>query len=1310
MNPRKRYTTLALFFILFPFTQHLYSQVSTYTFASSSGTFSTIVGGPGTAVVTNTADDDNYGTYPIGFTFTFNGNDYTTFGINANGFISMGYVPVTTNNALSSGLNNNIISAFNNDLYGVSSSGAQISYQSSGSVGSRILTVEWSNWGFFSTGLNEFTFQIRLYETSNKIQVVFGSCPGSTSKTLQVGLRGQSNADFNNRTTTTNWSATTAGSANNATCTFNSTVKPATGLTFEWTPPPPAPRAIGTIAAVQQTGTAAPGTVSNTILRLDIPVTGATGDLTLNAISVASKNTSDNDVATGGVKVWSGTSAGPVTQLGSGASFSGGTATVSGLSYNLITGTNYVWITYDLKITAVVANTLDAKINAGGITITASGGASNPGTQPSVALNPTGAKTVNYCTPISTLGSCGGDQIGAFSLGGINYSSGACLASPGYLDVATTGTLTQGQTAGFSISLGDINDYAQMWIDYNDNASFDDTGELIFSGGPSTSYSSNITVPVSATAGTHRVRIRSTYNGLADNSCSTVTYGETKDFRLTVNQATNCSGTPASSTALASSNPVCAGVPFTLSLSTLYLNLGITYQWQSSSNGSVYSNISGATSFTYTATQSAATYYRCKVTCTNSGQTATSTAVQVNMNPFTTCVCVPTGGDCTEDYISSVAFGGISNTSTCSANAFGDYTGMTATAAQGTAVPISVGVSNGGTEFVDAWIDYNHDAVFADNERTAVGSGFNQVINGSIIVPPDALTGVTRMRVRLQFAFEPSDPCATYDYSETEDYLVNITTCSGLTYFLDADGDGYGNPNNSTVACTPPNGYVSNNLDCNDANAAIKPGAVEICNNVDDNCDGQTDEGVKLTFYADADGDTYGNAAVTTLACIAPSGYVSNNTDCNDNNASVKPGATEVCNNIDDNCNAQTDEGVKLTFYADADNDTYGNTAVTTLACSAPSGYVSNNTDCNDGNASVNPAAIEICNNIDDNCNTLIDDGAVLLATISPSGNVGICTGSNITLQANTGVGYTYQWKKDGVSISGATQSTYVASVAASYTVVISSGSCTGTSSATVITVNALPTATVTPSGTTQVCPGVVVTFQANTGVGLTYQWKNTNGNISGATASSYSTAVKSSYSVIVTNSGNCSKTSATSKLSNYAAASVKITNTGSLNICTTGSVTLNAKLVSGYTYKWFKDAVQIPGATQSSYVATIPGTYYYQATTLNGCTKNSTNKVVKGCKMGDEENTDAVPSVLLYPNPTDGEFVMEAELNEDVNESARIIIYNTMGQSVWTGECGVENGNIRTAISLYDAEEGTYLVRIITPGQTLSARLVIQR
>ncbi|QQS64300.1 MAG: putative metal-binding motif-containing protein [Chitinophagaceae bacterium] len=101
------------------------------------------------------------------------------------------------------------------------------------------------------------------------------------------------------------------------------------------------------------------------------------------------------------------------------------------------------------------------------------------------------------------------------------------------------------------------------------------------------------------------------------------------------------------------------------------------------------------------------------------------------------------------------------------------------------------------------------------------------------------------------------------------------------------------------MACTAPIGFVTNSGDCDDSNPAINPGATEVCDGLDNNCDGQIDEGVKTTFYADADGDGYGNAANTTMACTAPIGFVTNSGDCDDINPAINPGATEVCDGLD---------------------------------------------------------------------------------------------------------------------------------------------------------------------------------------------------------------------------------------------------------------------------------------------------------------------------------------------------------------------------------------------------------------------------
>lgn len=200
-----------------------------------------------------------------------------------------------------------------------------------------------------------------------------------------------------------------------------------------------------------------------------------------------------------------------------------------------------------------------------------------------------------------------------------------------------------------------------------------------------------------------------------------------------------------------------------------------------------------------------------------------------------------------------------------------------------------------------------------------------------------------------------------------------------LTFYADNDGDTYGDIATTTVGCTPPSGYVDNHDDCDDTNAAIHPGAVEICNTLDDDCDGVPDDGVQSTFYADADGDGFGDSGSTILACVVPAGFVSNSLDCNDQNADIHPSATESCNLIDDDCNGLVDEDVQGTFYADSDGDGYGEASITTLACTAPSGFVANDDDCDDSNASIHPDALESCNEIDDDCDGEVDEGVQTL-------------------------------------------------------------------------------------------------------------------------------------------------------------------------------------------------------------------------------------------------------------------------------------------------------------------------------------------
>jgi hypothetical protein len=132
-----------------------------------------------------------------------------------------------------------------------------------------------------------------------------------------------------------------------------------------------------------------------------------------------------------------------------------------------------------------------------------------------------------------------------------------------------------------------------------------------------------------------------------------------------------------------------------------------------------------------------------------------------------------------------------------------------------------------------------------------------------------------------------------------------------LSWYLDADNDGYGDPEQGLLECDRPGGYVADATDCDDGDPEVFPGAAEVYDGIDNDCDGDIDEeggAPEFDWFHDADGDSYGDPFDMVKAAEQPSGFVANDNDCDDGNPDVHPGADEVCNADDDDCDGTADE------------------------------------------------------------------------------------------------------------------------------------------------------------------------------------------------------------------------------------------------------------------------------------------------------------------------------------------------------------------------------------------------------------------
>ncbi|MFZ4797430.1 MAG: T9SS type A sorting domain-containing protein [Bacteroidia bacterium] len=341
------------------------AQVSTLGFSTSVQSYSSLLITGTVVSSSSTDDDDNYTAQSIGFTFPYAGTNYTTVGISANGFITLGgatsnYNPTPCNSAA------NYISAMGLDLQGNGLSTSDIRIATIGTAPNRICVIQFRDWGKWSytTYTSEvYNFQFRLSETTGQVQIVYGTFATNQTQYPQLGMSGATLSDFAIRTNTSTWAATSAATGTTATMTLSSTNLPDSGRTYTWAN---LPMVFNSVTSTQTIGNAATGTNNNPIIAA---VANTTGNLSPKVVygidftTTGSNNITSNVSAarvlyTGNTSTFSNGAV--IRQFGSTITSPSGTLNFTSAGDTLRSGDNYYWLVYDVTSTATTGDTLDA--------------------------------------------------------------------------------------------------------------------------------------------------------------------------------------------------------------------------------------------------------------------------------------------------------------------------------------------------------------------------------------------------------------------------------------------------------------------------------------------------------------------------------------------------------------------------------------------------------------------------------------------------------------------------------------------------------------------------------------------------------------------------------------------------------------------------------------------------------------------------------------------------------------------------------------------------------------------------------------
>jgi hypothetical protein len=597
----KKIISSLLLVVALGFVNLSFGQVSNYTFAQAAGT-PTLLTATYTQHTSGTTDYATYTAIPIGFTFQFNCNPYTTVSISNDGYIVMGSSIWGTTTPISSASENNVISALAGDLQGLAT--GSLRSKTAGTAPNRTFTVEWKNYRRWSNG-GDMTFQIILYETTNVIEMVYTTATAlSTASDFQTGLSGATNADFNNRTkaANANWTASTVGGTNAAVMSVNTTLSRHPSGIFTWTPP----GCSGTPTA--GTAAASPSSICATE-STNLSITGGT---TGCGLTYQWQSSPDNAAWTN----IAGATAATYTATPSANTYYRRiiTCTASGLSAN------------SASVLVSIVNCVILGTGTSTTTHPYTGGWEDARSQYIITAD-----------ELTAAGFCGGSQLTSLAFN-VSSKNSSAVYNGFSLKMGHT-TATQFTTATFLVPTW-TNVYSANW-----------TTAVGWNVHP---FSTNFTWN-----GTDNVVVETCFNNAGytssdyvyytntalNTACYAETDGATGCTLAAETRSTNrpnmkfnyvvgppCAATPTGGTSAASPASICVGDNSTLSLTGQTIGCGITLQWQSSPNPvTTWTNIAGATGASYVASPTVSTNYRCLVTCTNSGLSAPSSVSLVTI-------------------------------------------------------------------------------------------------------------------------------------------------------------------------------------------------------------------------------------------------------------------------------------------------------------------------------------------------------------------------------------------------------------------------------------------------------------------------------------------------------------------------------------------------------------------------------------------------------------------------------------------------------------------------------------------------------